>query len=167
LHIAKRGVSCSSTGQVPTGQQSSEEPVPTDGEKMKLITRDTDYAIRALCYIAKNKNALVSVSQLVKELSMPRPFLRKILQVLNRKKFLRSYKGLGGGFKLNIPAEKIFLLGLMEVFQGPCRLSEHTFKNTLCPHTRRCRLKKRLDAIEKYVIKNLKDISIFSIINQE
>jgi Rrf2 family protein len=134
---------------------------------MKLITRDTDYAIRALCYIAKKKNELVSASELVKGLRMPRPFLRKILQALNRKKFLRSYKGLGGGFKLNMPPEKMFLLGLMEAFQGPCRLSEHTFKNALCPHTRKCRLKKRLDAIERYVVRKLKDITIFSIINQK
>jgi Rrf2 family protein len=134
---------------------------------MKLITRDTDYAIRALCYIAKNKNDMVSVSELVRELRMPRPFLRKILQALNKKKYLRSYKGAGGGFKLNVRPDKIFLLDLIEIFQGPCRLSEHTFKNTLCPHTKNCKLKKRLDAIEKVMIKNLGDITISCIINQK
>ena len=68
---------------------------------MKLITRDTDYAIRAITYMAKHKESRVSVKELVKNLKVPRPFLRKILQVLDKKGLLRSYKGKGGGFLLN------------------------------------------------------------------
>ena len=56
---------------------------------MKLITRDTDYAIRALCFIARFKKKIVSVSELVKVLKIPRPFLRKILQTLNKKRILK------------------------------------------------------------------------------
>ena len=64
---------------------------------MKLITRDTDYAIRALCCIAKRKETIISVDKLVKQLRIPRPFSRKILQTLNKRKILRSYKGTSGG----------------------------------------------------------------------
>ena len=64
---------------------------------MKLITKDTDYALKALCYIAKSSKEIISVKELVKCLDVPNPFLRKVLQVLNRHKLLRSYKGKGGG----------------------------------------------------------------------
>ena len=127
---------------------------------MKLITRDTDYALRALCFIAKHKKEIVPVSQLVEELKIPRPFLRKILQVLNREKILKSYKGQGGGFLLAVPARKITLMRLINIFQGPFRLNECFFKKELCPNTAKCGLKQRIDRIEKHLVKELSAINI-------
>ena len=71
---------------------------------MKLLTRNTDYGIRALCFIAKAKDKIVPVPELVKALRIPKPFLRKILQLLTKNGFVKSYKGMGGGFSLAIPA---------------------------------------------------------------
>ena len=131
---------------------------------MKLITRDTDYAIRALCYICKRKNEVVSVKEMVKHLGIPHPFLRKILQVLNKKKLLTSYKGRGGGFILSCKPKQIFIIDVMKIFQGPVKLNEHIFKKSICPHIKTCVLRKKLDAIEKYVISKLKTITIASLI---
>jgi len=100
---------------------------------LKLITRNTDYAIRALCYIATHKADVVSVKELVRCLKIPRPFLRKILQGLNKKGILRSYKGKGGGFVLAVGPEKIFIGDLIRIFQGPIKLQEHTFKKKFVP----------------------------------
>jgi len=127
---------------------------------MKLITRNTDYAIRAMAHFAKNRDKRYSVSDLVVELKIPRPFLRKILQVLNKKDILKSYKGQDGGFALAVSPTKIFLLDLIEVFQGPFKLNECFFKKNICPRTKNCLLKKRLDKIEKYVIRELESVSI-------
>lgn len=134
---------------------------------MKLITRDSDYAIRALCFIAKNETRVVSVSELVRELKIPGPFLRKILQVLHQKGVLRSYKGKGGGFRLARPADKILLTDIMAVFQGRLRLSECIFKGLRCPHMRTCPLNKKISRIERFVIKELSDISIGCLIEGE
>jgi len=131
---------------------------------MKLITRDTDYAIRALCYIAKRKKKITSVTDLVKTLRIPRPFLRKILQRLNKEGLLTSYKGMGGGFALARPAAKILVTDLMKIFQGPIKLNEHIFKKGICPHIRTCALKKRLNIIEKSVITKLEAITVASLI---
>ena len=131
---------------------------------MKLITRDTDYAVRALCYIARRKNKIISVSDLVAELKIPRPFLRKLLQILNTKGLLDSYKGKGGGFVLAASPKKITLLNLIEIFQGPIQLSEHTLKKKMCPHIKTCALKRKLDIIEKYVILELKSINIAELV---
>jgi Rrf2 family protein len=132
---------------------------------MKLITRDTDYAIRALCYIAKNKDKIVSVSKLVERLKIPRPFLRKILQVLNKKGLLNSYKGLGGGFTLALTPNKIFLVDLIEIFQGSVKLNECIFKKKICPVRNICSLKKKIDKLEKYIISELKSITIASLLS--
>lgn len=134
---------------------------------MKLISRNTDYAVRAVCYIARQKEKVVSVTDLVRALNIPKPFLRKILQVLNRKAILVSYKGKGGGFQLAGSADKIFLLDLIEAFQGPFSLNECTFKKEICPNKKKCFLKKKIDLIENYVFSQLRSITVGSILKRE
>jgi len=131
---------------------------------MKLITRDTDYAVRALCYIANHKGKVVAVRLLVKELRIPRPFLRKILQVLNKKGILKSSKGQRGGFVLAKPANEIFLIELLKIFQGPLELSACLFKKKICPDRNICALRQKISNIEKYVISELKVINIESLL---
>ncbi len=110
------------------------------GIEMKLITRDTDYAVRALCFMAKSEKGVVSVTELVKSLKIPGPFLRKILQILNKKGLLRSYKGQGGGFRLAVAPNRISLVDLVETFQGQLKVSECMFKKRICPNTKTCML---------------------------
>ena len=130
---------------------------------MKLITRDTDYAIRAICCIATSKKSIVSVDELVEHLKIPRPFLRKILQILNKKKIVRSYKGKGGGFLLHIVPNKLSLFDIITAFQGPIKLNEHTFKKKMCPLIKKCKIKKKIDRIEIILINELKRVTISSI----
>ena len=134
---------------------------------MKLITKDTDYALRALCYIAKNKNELVSVSELVIKLKIPKPFLRKILQILNKEGILNSYKGQGGGFKLAHSPNKILLVDLIEIFQGKLKLNECIFRGLKCPETTTCVFKRKIDVVEKHVIKEIKTITLLSLLEKE
>jgi len=134
---------------------------------MKLITRDTDYALRALFYIARHKERIVPASELVRELKIPRPFLRKILQLLNKKGILKSHKGQGGGFLLEVSANKIFLVDLIKIFQGPFHLNECAFKKLICPNIKKCSLKEKMDRIERYVVSQLKCITVKSLLRQE
>ncbi|HNX91450.1 MAG TPA: Rrf2 family transcriptional regulator [Candidatus Omnitrophota bacterium] len=127
---------------------------------MKLITRDTDYAIRAIACIAGNKGKVTTVGALSEKLHMPRPFLRKLLQVLNKKGVLSSQKGKGGGFMLVVPIEDIKLTDIMEIFQGPFRLNEHVFKKRACPNVCECALKKKIDEIESRVYEELRAIDL-------
>ncbi len=131
---------------------------------MKLITRDTDYAIRALCCMAKNKDKKATVLELSKCLKMPRPFLRKILQRLGKKSIVHSYRGKGGGFSLAASPDSISLLDVILALQGPVMLNDHTFMKRECPEIKKCTLKKRLDKLEKIMLSGLKVITIDSII---
>ncbi len=133
---------------------------------MKLVTRDTDYAVRALCYIARQKTRVVSVHELVRELSIPKPFLRKILQILNKKGIVYSHKGVGGGFSLARSSDKIFVVELMEVFQGVFSLNECLFKKNVCPERSRCPLRSKIETIEKKVLRDLEGISIKSLLKE-
>lgn len=134
---------------------------------MKLITRDTDYGLRALCMIALKKEKVVSVSELLRKLPIPRPFMRKILQMLQKAKVLRSYKGKGGGFSLAKSARRIYLLDLMRIFQGPLTLNECFLNKKACPDIAKCPLRKKLDTIERRVFLELKGITVASLLHHK
>ena len=127
------------------------------------MSRNADYAVRALCYIANEKKRIVSVTELVNALSIPRPFLRKILQTLNRKGILKSHKGIGGGFRLAKGSSGINLVEVIEAFQEPLKADKCFFKKEICPNRASCPLKSKINAIEDKVYKELKSISIESI----
>ena len=132
---------------------------------MKLITRNTDYAIRALCYLARQEQKSVPVSEMVAALKIPRPFLRKLLQTLSTEGILNSFKGQAGGFALAKNPAEIRLTDLIRIFQGTVELNECIFKKKLCPNRSTCKLKREIDAIEKDVFKRLSVVSIGSLLN--
>jgi len=131
---------------------------------MKLITRDADYAIRAVCFLAKNEGKRITALELNKCLKLPKPFLRKILQRLNKEKIVSSHKGQGGGFSLRAAVNKLSLLDVLIVFQGSICLNDHTFMRKVCPHILKCKIKEKTDELEKVLISGLKSITIASVI---
>ena len=127
---------------------------------MNLLTRNTDYAIRALLYMAGHPAMLVSTTDLDRDLNLPRPFMRKTLQQLQKAGYLISVKGNKGGFKLSKPAGKIYLIDLMHAFQGEISLSDCLFKKKLCDCTKTCPLRKEIKGMETVLIEKLKTVSI-------
>ncbi|MBU0469061.1 MAG: Rrf2 family transcriptional regulator [Candidatus Omnitrophica bacterium] len=131
---------------------------------MKLITRDTDYAIRAIRYIAQSGKPIVSVSEIEKALNLPRPFLRKILQTLQKSGVLTSIKGNKGGFSLDKNYKKISLVDVIKVYQGDVSFTDCLLKQEVCPDIAKCVVRKKIKAIEKMVNIELNKITIDSIL---
>lgn len=131
---------------------------------MKLITRDTDYALRSVCFIAQHDKEMVSVAALASELKIPKPFLRRLLQQLGRSGILVSFKGQGGGFRLGKPASEVYLTQLMRVFQGPIKINECFLQRKECPNVQVCPLKKKIDKLEGIVVDELSKITVASLL---
>jgi Rrf2 family protein len=127
---------------------------------MKLITRSTDYAIRALAYMAGRKDEVISAAELVKALRMPRPFLRRILQKSARAGLIKSYRGSGGGFKLSRTPSSIYVSHVAAAFQGSFNFNECSFVGAICPNIKKCPLKKKIDAIGRRVKSEISSISL-------
>jgi Rrf2 family protein len=130
---------------------------------MKLVTKNTDYAIRAISYLAKNKRP-AAVSEMSKALKISGPFLRKILQILNSEGILASRKGKYGGFEIAKPLDKIKLTELIYIFQGPVSLGECLIRKHPCPETANCHLRKNLGRIRTIVEKELNSITLDTLI---
>lgn len=133
---------------------------------IKLINRDTDYAVRTLVYLGKNEGKKATITDIVEELDISRAFLRKIMQVLAKRNIIESYKSNKGGFKLKKSLSDINLIDLIEIFQGGYRLNECIFNKKICPNRNTCLLKKKVDLIEDMVKKELYSINLGSLVAQ-
>lgn len=131
---------------------------------MKLITKDTDYAIRALLYLAQNDEGFKSSQTIARKNKIPLPFLRRVLQVLIKHRIVISKEGVDGGVKLRSKPNSIHLSDLIKTFQGNIQLSECMFRKNLCPNRSRCVLRKRIKGIEQKVIKEFKRLSIATLL---
>lgn len=131
---------------------------------VNLLNRDTDYAVRALCYMAQRPGAMVTVGDLHPELHVPRPYLRSVLQKLARRGLLRSFRGKGGGFRLNRRPEHIRLTEVMAVFQGEFDLAHCMFRGKLCPNCATCPLRKTVKDIESMAVRRLRATTIATLL---
>jgi len=112
---------------------------------MNFISRDTDYAIRALVFMTRNpRKCVITVDEIVEEEGLPERFLRRILQNLVKKKILVSHKGKKGGFSFSKSPADIKLTDIIEVFQGKVDLTNCLLKGRICPNVKKCALRKKL-----------------------
>lgn len=132
---------------------------------MKLLTKSTDYAIRALLALAKKKNSFLSARDISESQGIPYQFLRRILQKLLKHNLVKSREGGGGGFKINKSANLINVTAIVEVFQGNIQLAECMFRKKLCGNRNICILRNEMKRIEKLVDKEFKGITITKLLN--
>jgi Rrf2 family protein len=107
---------------------------------------------------------VVSVSELVNKLNMHRAFLRRILQVLSRHKILKSLKGKGGGFVLNMHPSKLRIIDIIEVFRGKTDIMDCLLEEDVCPYPDDCVLMEKMKDIEKKLYKTLKTTTIATLL---
>ena len=133
---------------------------------MNFISRDTDYAIRALVYMAKmaKNNNIFTVDEIVREEYLPERFLRRILQKVAKKGLLCSHKGKEGGFSLSKAPKDIRLTDIIKVFQGDVDLTNCFLRGEICPNTRTCALRKKLKEIGRGLDRELRGITIASLV---
>ena len=127
---------------------------------MLLITRDTDYGLRALCLLAVRPEENFSAARISKELDAPYQFLRGILQKLSRAGILRAEKGRSGGFSLIKKPGNIKVTDVMNIFQGKVDLKRCSFQNNVCPNLKDCVLRVEIEEIEKYARERLSRLTV-------
>ena len=133
---------------------------------MKLLTRKTDYAVRALCYIAE-KSDKISVTELTKKLNIPYHFLRKILKTLTNAGVLVSSKGKNGGFLLSKSTNQICIKKIIEIFRGKINVSDCLINKNICPDVGNCMLRNELTEINNQIENRFKSMTIASLKNNE
>jgi Rrf2 family protein len=103
-----------------------------------LVTRETDYAVRCILYLARNNERRTSTAEIAREMHIPRTYLSKILQRLVRGKLVESARGIGGGFRLTKPTSAISLLDIFTIMQGVAPVNICAMDKRRCQFSATC-----------------------------
>jgi len=106
------------------------------------ITRQADYALRAMLYLAKIDSAhRAATSQIAEIQQIPPSFLAKIISQLSIAGLIHTSRGARGGVTLARPAAEISVLEVIEAIDGPIALNECTHSAAGCPFGEDCPLR--------------------------
>ncbi len=84
-----------------------------------MISTTSEYALRALVYLSKApEESAVLGRELARATDIPANYLSKILLSLRNAGYLTTARGSGGGYKLTTKPEEIFLIDVVELFEG-------------------------------------------------
>ena len=105
------------------------------------ITRQADYAVRAVLYLSRVGNKQRSATSTVaKEEHIPPSFLAKIISQLSIAGLLHTSRGARGGVTLAREPGEITLLEVIEAIDGPIQLNECVGDNGMCTFEKDCPL---------------------------
>lgn len=114
-----------------------------------MLSKSTEYAIRALVYIRLQNNLKrkPGVTEVTTEIDAPEHFTAKILQVLTRHGLLRSMKGRGGGFFFDDSGTDVTLFDVIRLMEGEGYFTKCGFGLKSCNAANPCPLHHQYAAI--------------------
>ena len=105
------------------------------------ITRQADYATRAILYLARVKTGeRIATGQVAREQKIPPSFLAKIISQLSVAGLLHTSRGAHGGISLARNPEQITLLEVVEAIDGPILLNMCVEQKGACVFEENCPL---------------------------
>jgi Rrf2 family protein len=106
------------------------------------ITRQADYALRAMLYLARlEPSQRAATSQIAEEQHIPPSFLAKIISQLSIAGLIHTSRGARGGVSMARSPEEITILEVVEAIDGPISLNECTHSTASCQFGESCPLR--------------------------
>jgi Rrf2 family iron-sulfur cluster assembly transcriptional regulator len=128
---------------------------------MDIIRRNTDYALRAMVYLAEQpEGGTLSTRSIAYEGDFSYQLACKLMQKLHNAKLVKSSMGPNGGFSLSRRPSKITLLEIVEAIQGPIKLNKCLFDPDFCSRQNRCTISTKLAELQESIDKHLSIVTL-------
>jgi Rrf2 family protein len=115
---------------------------------MELIKRNTDYALRALTFMAEGREGAARISDLAAATGAPEDFLRKVVRKLDAAGIVATRRGPGGGVVLNKAPSLISVFDVVEAVQGPFAVNRCFVTDADCADRKGCVIRRNLNDIQ-------------------
>lgn len=131
------------------------------------ITRQADYAVRAVLHLARVGNSERSATSMVaKEQNIPPSFLAKIISQLSIAGLLHTSRGARGGVTLAREPKDITLLEVVEAIDGPIQLNECVGNTGACTFDENCPIKPVWCDAQDELVKRLQNTTFAQMLAQ-
>ena len=130
-----------------------------------MLSQTTEYALRAMSYLAYMPEGLTSTGELAEFTKVPANYLAKVLQLLSKADLVSGRRGVGGGYQLARPAAEITLLDVINAIDPirpitSCPLGLENHGGQLCA------LHKKLDEAARTMIGVFEGITLMDILTE-
>ncbi len=124
------------------------------------ITRQADYAVRAVLYLSGLDNGRrAPTSEIAQEQHIPPSFLAKIVSQLSVAGVVQTSRGARGGVSLARTSDEISLLEVVEAIDGPIMLNECVFDSNACVFGGNCPVQDVWCNAQETLVKTLRGTS--------
>ncbi len=131
------------------------------------ITRQADYAVRAVLYLARLGNTeRAATSTVAEEQRIPPSFLAKIISQLSIAGLLHTSRGARGGVTLARDPKDITLLEVIEAIDGPIQLNECVGEDAECTFDGECPLRSVWCDAQEMLVKRLKGTNFHQLLER-
>jgi FeS assembly SUF system regulator len=128
---------------------------------MIRLSRLTDYGIVLMATLAQHdQQGPHNARELAAEVGLPDPVVSKLLKTLTRGGLLTSHRGAKGGYGLARPPAEISVPEMIEVLEGPIRLTECAQHPGACAQEASCQVREPWQLINAAVHDALARISL-------
>jgi len=128
---------------------------------MKL-TVTIKYGIRMLSLLSKTKNR-INTRKIAKIMGVSPLYLRQIALPLEKRGFIKSFRGKNGGYALAKSPDKIKIISIFNAYNEGVELSECITHPNICKNTPNCETRKFLIEISNNLKEMLRNKTIADI----
>jgi Rrf2 family protein len=131
---------------------------------MKLSLRG-EYALRALIVLGLYKgDGVLRIHEISREQNIPKRFLEQILGDMKNAGILESRRGLAGGYRLRMAADKITLAQVIRLIEGPLApvscVSENFYDKCSCPDESKCGIRSIMKEVRDAIVEILERVTL-------
>ncbi len=127
---------------------------------MIRISKMTDYATVILAALAEDPAARHSTAALAARTHIGPASVSKVLKQLQRAGFVRSTRGLHGGYELARPADAISAASILDALEGPVAVTDCAAGEGQCEIEATCRVGRAWQRVNLAIRRSLYEVSL-------
>ena len=133
---------------------------------MKLTTK-SEYSILALIYMARNEQkGFIKIDEICENCDIPKKYLELLFTILRQNRYIKTRRGISGGYKLARPASKISIAEIIRLMDGALAptesVSKYFFSNT--PLAKEKKIMKVFKEIRNYIANKLEAMKLSDVV---
>jgi Rrf2 family protein len=131
---------------------------------MLALTKKAEYALVAVCHMARLGQRVVSAREIAELHEVPLPLLMNVLKKLNQAGHISSVRGARGGYCLVAAPAKLTLARVIEAVEGPVRLVNclpgPSSRRRRCTRTGVCAIRQPVHKVHEQLLKFLGAVTV-------